>query len=271
MNLLPGNSCIILRGLPSGTKEEMLYNNIMIMGDMFMPTKEWMEKYELKKDDLCCKVDLDAYFTEKKIQDEDLDILDIGTVHFPTGTILACDPLTELGEARPFLQTVPAGTYPASICVCIRSERYACVKVAITDHKPVRYDMGVVGNEDLDENLEEDEYFGFSVDAGMGGILDIKTQEEFNKYWAQREAEEEDIDVYNDLFYDLLEENSKVNPKYQQEEGDWVNWEIPETDCNILIFTAGWGDGVYPTYFGFDNEGKICSIYIWLIDLAKES
>ena len=32
-----------------------------------MPTKEWMEKYEAVKEKLTCKIDLDAYFTEKKI------------------------------------------------------------------------------------------------------------------------------------------------------------------------------------------------------------
>ena len=33
----------------------------------------------------------------------------------------------------------------------------------------------MVGNEDLDEELGEDEYFGFGVDAGMGCVADIQT------------------------------------------------------------------------------------------------
>ena len=61
-----------------------------------MPTKEWLEKYESKKDTLRCKIALDDYFTEKKIGKASVDTLEIGTVHFPTGTILACDPLVEL-------------------------------------------------------------------------------------------------------------------------------------------------------------------------------
>lgn len=180
-----------------------------------MPTKEWLEKYEIVKKNLVCKIDLDAYFTEKKIGNADVDALDIGTVHFPTGTILACDPLIELEDTLPYIQTVPAGTYPVTICVVpneVYGDRYACVKVSISNKKPVRYEMGMVGNEDLDEEIEEDEFFGFFVDAGMGCIADIKTQEVFKKYWAQRESEEEGIDPYNDLFCDLLEENFKTNP-----------------------------------------------------------
>lgn len=238
-----------------------------------MPSKEWLEKYEAVKQALVCKNDLDAYFTEEKIGNAQVDTLDIGTVHFPTGTILACDPLVELGEALPFIQTVPAGTYPVTICVVpseTYGDRYACVKVAISDNKPVRYEMGMVGAENLDEELQEDEFFGFFVDAGMGCIADLKAQEAFKAYWEQREMEDESIDPYNDLFCDLLEENFQAHPQYQRDGGDWLNWTVPGTDCNIPIFASGWGDGVYPCYFGYDAEGNVCGMYIRFIDIERE-
>ena len=238
-----------------------------------MPTKEWIKKYESVKENLMCKVDLESYFTEKKIGKTEVDTLDIGNVHFPTGKVFACDPLVELEEALPYIQTVPVGTYPLKICV-VPSEkfgdRYACVKVAISKQKPVRYDLGMIGNEDLDEEFEEDEFFGFGVDAGMGCIADIKTQEAFKEYWEKRLEEDEDIDPYDDLFCDLLEENHKKHPKYQREYGDWLNWTIPETDCNLPIFASGWGDGAYPCYFGYDENGNVCGIYILFIDIEKE-
>ena len=71
----------------------------------------------------------------------------------------------------------------------------------------------MVGNEDLDEELGEDEYFGFGVDAGMGCVADIQTQATFKAYWAKRLEEDPDIDPYNDLFCDLLEENAKAYPQ----------------------------------------------------------
>ena len=82
-----------------------------------MPTTEWLNKYEAIKDKLTCKDDLEAHFTEKVIGNMAVDVLDIGTVHFPTGQIFACDPLVELEDTLPFLQTIPAGTYPVKICV----------------------------------------------------------------------------------------------------------------------------------------------------------
>ena len=113
-----------------------------------MPATEWLNKYESVKEKLSCKTDLDAHFTEKEIGNMGVDVLDIGAVHFPTGTIFACDPLVELEDALPFIQTIPAGTYPVKVCV-VPSEkygdRYACVKVEVSQEKPVRYELGMTG------------------------------------------------------------------------------------------------------------------------------
>ena len=144
-----------------------------------MPTTEWLNKYEAIKDRLTCKDDLEAHFTEKVIGNMAVDVLDIGAVHFPTGQIFACDPLVELEDTLPFLQTIPTGTYPVKICV-VPSEkygdRYACVKVEVSQEKPVRFELGMTGNEELDAALGDDDYFGFGVDAGMGCVADIQTQ-----------------------------------------------------------------------------------------------
>ena len=67
-----------------------------------MPTAEWLNKYESIKEKLSCKADLDAHFTEKVIGNREVAVLDIGAVHFPTGTIFACDPLVELVDTPPF-------------------------------------------------------------------------------------------------------------------------------------------------------------------------
>ena len=238
-----------------------------------MPEKEWMKKYESIRDKLVCKTDLDTYFTEKVIGNMAVDVLEIGTVRFPTGTIFACDPLVELEEALPFFQTIPAGAYPVKICV-VPSEkygdRYACVKVEITGEKPARYELGMTGAENLEEELGEEDFFGFGVDAGMGCIADIHTRTAFKEYWAKRLEKEDDIDYYNDLFCDLLEQNFHANPRYQREGGDWLNWTVPDTDCDLPIFASGWGDGYYPVYFGCNAKGGVCGVYIWFIDIESD-
>lgn len=234
-----------------------------------MLNKNWLEKYESKKELLRCKLDLEAYFTEQQIENATIDTLEIGKVNFPTGKILVCDPLIELEDALPYIQTVPEGKYPVTISVMVSEEfgnRYACTKVKINEIKPAYYDLAVVGNEDLDEELDEGEYFGFIVDAGMGCIFDLKTQEAFRAYWNKRCEEEDDIDPYNDLFCDLLDENYKKYPKYQRDCGDWLNWTIPETNLNIpILHRAGEMAYIQPILAMMKMEMSVEFIYCLLM------
>ena len=90
----------------------------------------------------------------------------------------------------------------------------------------------------------------------------------FSKHTGAKRLEEDpDIDPYNDLFCDLLEENAQAHPKYQGDCGDWLNWTVPDTDCNLPIFSSGWGDGYYPVYFGYDAKGEVCAVYVRFIDI----
>ena len=43
--------------------------------------------------------------------------------------------------------------------------------------------------------------------------LDVYKRQAFKTYWAKRLEEDPDIDPYNDLFCDLLEENAKADRK----------------------------------------------------------
>jgi hypothetical protein len=124
-----------------------------------------------------------------------------------------------------------------------------------------------MGDENLSGVNEQGEGFGFCVDAGMGCICDAKAREAylvFEKDW-QSEADEHD-DLHTDYFDDLLIANAKAHPKYQRG-GDWLNWQIPGTDYHIPIFASGFGDGLYPVWFGFDAEGAICSLVVQFIDI----
>ena len=236
------------------------------------PKKEWLDRWEQIKGQLDCKTDLEAYFRQLRIGTAALAVLDIGQVHFSTGRVVACDPFIELDAALPFLQTIPAGAYPVKICVAEADSdmRYACAKVEVSDRQSVRYELAMTGTEDLEQEFAEGEFFGFGVDAGMACIVDQATQQAFNRYWQKRLEDDTSIDPYNDLFSDLLEESYKEHPEYQRDLGDWVNWRVPETDCDLPVFASGWGDGYYPVYFGYDAMNQVCGIYVHFIDIEME-
>ena len=238
-----------------------------------MKEKEWQEMYERNREKFRCKIDLESYFKEKKIGEIEVDTLDIGELNLPSGEILACDPLVDLEDAKTFIQRVSIGKYPVKISVVPSEEygdRYACVKVEFSKNKPVVYELAITGVEENMDEANEDEFYGFGVDAGMGCVVDKKTQEEYIKYWEKLVEEEEADNPFDDIFDDLLAESAKKYPKYQREYGDWANWTIPNTDVNIPIFASGWGDGYYPCYFGYDKDGELCGFYIHFIDIERE-
>ena len=238
-----------------------------------MPTAEWLKRYEAVKGKLACKTDLDAYFTKKAIGNMNVAVLDIGAVHFPTGTVFACDPLLELADALHYIQTIPAGTYPVKICVVPSEEygdRYACVKVEVSSGKPIRYEMAMTGEEDLDVEVDESDFFGFVVDVGMACVADVNAQDAFSAYWAKRLKEDAGVTPYDDLFCGLLAENVKAHPKYQSDLGGWLNWTVPDTDCSLALFASGWGNGCYSAYFGYDANGEPCGVYLYFIDIEKD-
>ncbi|GAC1458493.1 MAG: hypothetical protein NVS2B14_01350 [Chamaesiphon sp.] len=61
----------------------------------------------------------------------------------------------------------------------------------------------------------------------------------------------------------MLTENSKST-------WDWADMCVSqETQGNIIAFSSGWGDGVYPTYLGYDAENNIAKV-VTDFDLIQE-
>lgn len=235
-------------------------------------SENFKEQFDKVKHLLVPHFDLDKAFEDKKFNDTELDILEIGEVNLSSGKLVACDPLAYLyDDIEPFIQSLNPGKYKVSLLIIKDEERIAMAKISFSGNKPKTYELAVTGEEDLSE-VEEGEFFGYPVDAGMGCVCDYDTAKKYLEYEKKLEEESngEFDNRYDDLFSDLLEDNAQKNPKYQSEYGDWLNWNVPESDSNIVLFTSGYGDGYYPSYFGYDENGNISSFYTLFIDLQDE-
>lgn len=228
--------------------------------------ENWLQKYEEVKDVLICPTDLETYFTSDEIAGQPLETMEIGNVSLPSGKIVVRDPLVDLnGNQSPYFIQAPKGDFPVTIAV-VKSEdwgdRYAVVKVEFTKEKPIVYREALVGIEEL-EGVTEDDYFGFGVDAGLGCIADKEVLPFVDKF-----VDETDLDnFYDDYFAALFEQSYKDYPKNQRDAGDWINWKVPNTEYRIPMFASGFGDGIYPVYFAYDNNDSICGLYIQFIDI----
>ena len=57
------------------------------------PTAEWLKIWEEKREFTLAPNDLDLYFSEKKINDINVDQIDLGEISLPSGKIIVNDPL----------------------------------------------------------------------------------------------------------------------------------------------------------------------------------
>ena len=152
------------------------------------PTKEWLEKWKKVKDKLQAPRNLEDYFTLKEIAGEELDILNIGTCSIPSGKLVAGDSLVTLPDENliPYIQETPIGEFPVDICVLTNHDRYAAIRIKFNDNKAVYFENGMKGNEDLEGEIKEGDFYGFGVDAGMASITDIEVQKAYHKFDLKR-------------------------------------------------------------------------------------
>jgi uncharacterized protein DUF4241 len=93
--------------------------------------------------------------------------------------------------------------------------------------------------------LEHDGYFGYGVDAGTGCFMDPIA----GRLLAERMEQD-------DEYFNVIMDGMQTTYRHTR---SWLDWRpSPERDANIICFSSGWGDGYYPSFFGFSSEGRLC-------------
>lgn len=240
------------------------------------PTIKWLKQYEIVKNQLQSPIDLNRYFTEQEIAGRKLEILEIGTYTFPSGKIIVHDPLVHLcQDPTPYFLEIPPGNYPLSIAVVEVEDnhyRYAAARLKISGQQAVVYQEALTGHENLGSLTNEGDFFGFNVDAGLATLIDEKVKEAwcaFKKEW-HKQNNDGNTNIYDHLLAGEFRKSYLAQPRFQRSGGDWVRYQIPGTKYQVPMFQSGWGDGVYPVYFGMDAQETICEVVIHFIDIELE-
>ena len=239
--------------------------------EKLQPSIEWKKRYEEVKNLLTSPVNYAKCFDMKEIQGKEIFILDMGEIEFPTGDILVRDPLVWLNrDEKAYLTSVPRGKYRIETLVVKLEEdhyRYALSRVRFTENVPKIYYEALKGDENLDD-VDGDSIFGFNVDAGLATIVDVATRNAYCDFKDKWYAENPDKNIYDDFFAEVFANNAEENPNYQREGGDWINFKLPNSELSIPMIQSGFGDGRYPVYFGYDENGELCDLvveYIYLV------
>jgi len=181
----------------------------------------------------------------------------IGTLILPSGQLIACDPsyLCSHDDIVPFAKTLLPGTYPVTLALVdylvgesSPSSLITCARIDFSSGTPTTWELAVLPDQDP-RTLPLGRFFGFGVDCGMACFLDETTH--------QHLTGQQDWDSF-----------------YRQLQRPWTDVPIdPTNGANLIAFTAGYGDGEYPSYWGVDDQGEICCFvtdFLVLVDNVED-
>lgn len=188
------------------------------------------------------------FLTNKERTQRKLKLVTIGQLNVGSGAIVACDPIVQPDRA-PFARQVAPGCYkvdyiqgdarPALLVLWLR-ERKAI------DPKTLNWEMALLAGQDA-ADLGEDEFYGYPVDAGWGCFMDADAARVMAEREARAMAEDPDYDNYYEAF---LASDMGQRQAFEHHPSD------DPGACNVMLCTAGWGDGSYPSYWALDKQGE---------------
>ncbi|AYL95808.1 DUF4241 domain-containing protein [Mucilaginibacter celer] len=224
-----------------------------------------------KEKEVYSPVDYNRVFDNTVIDGIPVERLDIGLLNVPTGQIIVCDPLV-FSDAQPFTKTVAPGKYPVTIYIAKTpdaGDRYAVACLEIKPGRAEKWVLALTKGQDTSQLKNEGDYFGFPVDAGLGGFLDSQTAAVYDKFLDDFQKNNPNSNIYDDFFAAEFKKNA-ADQDDPNDIGDWVNFTFPGTDLNITMFHSGYGDGMYPAYWGTTNDEEIVSLVIDFMVLFGE-
>lgn len=188
--------------------------------------------------------DMDApnylYLNEYFLNNDITSTVEMDKQNFSTGEVVAIDPFV-MTNPQSFVEKIPVGSYKEILS--IYENRVAASKLVIADKNPVRYGMALCNGEDI-STLTEGNFFCFPVDSGSACFIDKSDIEDFSKY----------VKEYDGGY--IFEDKEYKTISY----GDHKS---------LNVYSSGYGDGAYATFFGYDEDDNICCIVIQFITIES--
>ena len=201
---------------------------------------------------------------------EKVQLFTFEDVRFPTGNILCADPfctLTDEDELTLLEETVPEGTYSIQLAIVHMphdSVRIAGMKLAVRETPAVTYQPAETWY--MRNGLHKEGLMGFAVEAGLACFADEKAAEAARAFFRTWKEEHPGVNFYNEYFAPLFQASHDEYPDLQRDEGDFIRWQIPDSEEEIVICASGYGDGYYSTFCGYDSQEKLSEIVVMFID-----
>ena len=185
-------------------------------------------------DDRPPHTDFDGAFTPGTVfieddQEYEIETTKWGTLVVSSGRIIAADAVGP-GYYKPFKKTVPPGKYP--VILSWNGSETCALQVLFSRRKVARWEPAWrIGEKPIKKKGSDPPCFG--VDSGMAGLFDAKAAKLADKN-----------DAWHETFSSLYQTKHSI--------------EIdPKTGAGMVWCHAGYGDGAYPCFWGFDRSDNI--------------
>lgn len=179
-------------------------------------------------------------------------VYSLGELVLTSGKLVACDPLSYPNAQLCFDQQVPTGRYPVKLSLATfhhsQEQRVAYALLILGKQPAVRWELALCPGEDLRQLDPDKKQLGYRVNSGTGCFMDGQA--------IQRLFPLSDEEF--DQFYERLDQ---ALDRTYKDTWDWANLCLDETTgLNIMAFHSGWGEGCYPSYWGYDQQGNLVSL-----------
>lgn len=235
----------------------------LLLMNLFSCISQTKQNKSTKLEEKKSIVDYNLIIENKIFDGIEIETLEIGNLNLPSGRIVVCDPLV-YSDSSPFLKTVNPGKYPIKIYVAKTKDygdRYALAQLEFSKKKAEKWVLALLENENIEELKEDDSFFGFPVDAGLASFFDYQTSLKFERFQNEFYKKNPNKNLYDDYFESEFMKNAK-DKSDPNDVGNWINYTFPDTELNIAMFQSGYGDGLYPVYWGIDCNGEVTSLVI---------
>jgi hypothetical protein len=179
--------------------------------------------------------------SDAELVERQITVTPIGELVLPTGEIIACDPLTTGTDWPALSRKVKPGQYPVSLLEA--QGRVAAAVLRFRPGTPVRWELATLPGQDV-STLKGEEAFGYPVDAGLGSFMDKTAM-------ALMSAEQDKLKADQNYYDDVLAAQFAPN-----QDRFVMHHPVAGNPLNIAMFWSGWGDGIYPSFWGLDAAGE---------------
>lgn len=178
--------------------------------------------------------------------------LEVGDLHLPTGRLVITEGSFLAADDAVMRNAFPPGTYRVTVTTARppddengEFERVAFVTVH-GDSTPVRWETALSYQVEPGD-IGPDELFSVAVDGGTIGIGSAEVVEELLRRFDSDEAEYWSV---TDAAYDRMIAYEYTAVSY------------PIDDLQFFLVSTGFGDGRYPIWVGFDEQGHVAQFVV---------